>query len=73
MDIRASIRDVAAKICVALVCLLALSSCSDSWLYDEEGDCSVYYRLKFSYDKNLKWANAFANEVSSVHLYAFAK
>ena len=71
MDIRASIRDVAAKICVALVCLLALSSCSDSWLYDEEGDCSVYYRLKFRYDKNLKWADAFVNEVSSVHLYAF--
>ena len=34
----------------------------DSWLYEEEGDCSVYYRLKFCYDKNLKWADAFTNE-----------
>lgn len=71
MDIRALIRNVVARVCVVSVCLLALPSCSDSWLYDEEGDCSVYYRLRFCYEKNLKWADAFANEVSSVHLYAF--
>lgn len=70
MDIRALTRTLTAKICVALVGLLALPSCN-SWLYEEEGDCSVHYRLKFRYDKNLKWADAFANEVSSVHLYAF--
>lgn len=70
MDIRALIRNTAAMVFVALLCLPALLSCN-SWLYDEEGDCSVYYRLKFRYDKNLKWADAFANEVSSVHLYAF--
>ena len=70
MNIRALIRNVAAKVCMASVCLSAMSSC-DSWLYEEEGDCSLYCRLKFRYDKNLKWADAFANEVSSVHLYAF--
>lgn len=58
---------------MALACLLAFSSCSNSWLYEEEGDCSVYYRLKFRYDMNLKWADAFANEVTSIHLYAFDK
>jgi len=70
MNIRALIRNVAAKVCMASVCLLAMSSC-DNWLYEEEGDCSVYYRLKFRYDMNLKWADAFANEVTSIHLYAF--
>lgn len=70
MSIRTFIRTVAAKVCVASVCLLTLASC-DGWLYQDEGDCSVHYRLKFRYDKNLKWADAFANEVSSVHLYAF--
>ncbi len=50
--------------------LVAFVSC-DSMIYDYEGDCSVTYRLKFRYDRNLKWADAFANEVSSVHLYAF--
>ena len=66
------IRNLAAKVCMASVCLSALPSC-DRWFYEEEGDCSVYYRLKFRYDMNLKWADAFANEVSSVHLYAFDK
>lgn len=73
MDIRALIRNVAIKVCAASVCLSVLLSCSDSWLYEDEGDCSVYYRLRFRYDMNLKWADAFANEVSSVHLYAFDK
>ena len=72
MDIRAMIRNLAAKVCVASVCLSALPSC-DRWFYEEEGDCSVYYRLKFRYDMNLKWADAFANEVTSIHLYAFDK
>ncbi len=72
MDIRALIRSVATKVCVVSVCLLSLPSC-ESWVYDGEGDCSVHYRIKFRYDKNLKWADAFANEVSSVHLYAFDK
>ena len=62
MNIRALIRNVAAKVCMASVCLLAMSSC-DSWLYEEEGDCSVYYRLKFRYDKNLKWLDAFFTRV----------
>ena len=49
---------------------LLLSAC-DSTIYDDEGDCSVTYQLSFRYDRNLKWADAFANEVASVHLYAF--
>lgn len=61
-----------AKVGATLVCMLAFSSCSN-WLYEDEGDCSVYYRVKFCYDMNLKWADAFANEVTSVHLYAFDK
>ncbi|NPD92890.1 FimB/Mfa2 family fimbrial subunit [Xylanibacter muris] len=55
---------------MAVLPLVAFMSC-DSIVYDYEGDCSVTYRLKFRYDKNLKWADAFANEVSSVHVYAF--
>ena len=71
MDIRTLIRNVATKVCAAAVLTLGLLSCSENWLFEEEGDCTVYYRLRFRYDMNLKWADAFANEVSSVHLYAF--
>lgn len=55
----------------AMACVL-LASC-DSAIYDYEGDCSVTYRAAFRYDRNMKWADAFANEVNSVHLYAFDK
>lgn len=76
MKIRTFIQRKTLHILMAAMAVLPLGffvSCSDSWLYEEEGDCSVYYRLKFRYDRNLKWADAFANEVSSVHLYAFDK
>lgn len=72
MDIRAIIRNVTAKVCLALVCLSTFPSC-DNLIYDGEGDCDVTYRLRFRYDMNLKWADAFPNEVTSVHLYAFDK
>ncbi|TGX82508.1 hypothetical protein E5358_07000 [Palleniella muris] len=55
---------------LAVMALFLFSSC-DGFVYDEEGDCSVTYDLKFRYDMNLKWADAFANEVKSVSLYAF--
>lgn len=57
---------------MAVMALATLASC-DGVIYDDEGDCSVTYRLKFRYDMNLKWADAFANEVKSVHVYAFDK
>lgn len=50
--------------------VVMLTAC-DSTIYDDEGDCSVVYQVRFQYDKNLKWADAFANEVKSVNLYAY--
>lgn len=46
-----------------------LSSCDV--ILEEEGDCRSTYRVKFVYDMNLKWANAFPSEVHSVNLYIF--
>lgn len=48
----------------------AMSSC-DSAIYDEQGDCSVSYRVYFTYDMNLNFANAFAHNVKSLTLYVF--
>jgi len=62
-------KQVRALFAAAVLCCAA-ASC-DSVIYDYEGDCSVTYRVKFRYDKNMKWADAFAHEVKSVHLYAF--
>lgn len=52
--------------------LLLLASCN-SIIYDEEGDCTVTNKLQFVYDKNMKFADAFKHEVTSVSLYAFDK
>lgn len=51
---------------------MAMTSC-DAILNEDDVDCSVDYRVKFKYDKNMKFADAFANEVKSVTLYAFDK
>lgn len=49
-------------------CILLCTSC-DSVIYDDEGDCSVHYRVRFKYDYNMKFADAFAHEVEYVTLY----
>ena len=68
MDISSYIRTAVFKLLVLSVGGLALPGC-DSVIYDGEGDCSVNYRVKFRYDMNLKFADAFASEVESVTLY----
>lgn len=54
----------------AAMALMGLAAC-DSAIYDDEGDCDVTYRLRFVYDRNMKWADAFASQVSSVRVSAF--
>lgn len=52
----------------ALAC--GVSSCIEP-MFEYEGDCEVVHRVRFRYERNLKWADAFPAEVKSVHLYAF--
>lgn len=52
------------------VLALSLTACTDL-VYEDEGECTVTYNLRFVYNMNLKWADAFPSEVHSVHLYAF--
>ncbi|WP_301097902.1 FimB/Mfa2 family fimbrial subunit [uncultured Alistipes sp.] len=47
---------------------LGLGSC-DGMIYDDEGDCDPHYKVRFRYDMNMKYADAFSNEVLSVTLY----
>lgn len=51
--------------------MLGSSSCENELIFEGEGDCGVYYRIRFKYDYNIKFADAFANEVNSVALYVF--
>ena len=54
-----------------MVALLYMVSCDNSLIFEGEGDCGIYYRIRFKYDYNIKFADAFANEVNSVALYVF--
>ncbi len=47
---------------------LAFCGC-DHQLFDYEDDCTTYYKVKFRYDYNMKYADAFAHEVDCVTLY----
>lgn len=58
------------RLSVALTAFAALVSCN-GFVYEQEEDCTVYYRVKFRYDMNLKFADAFAHEVKSIRLCAF--
>ena len=54
---------------MAAVLVGMLSSSCDKVIYDGGGNCQVSVRFKF--DFNLKYADAFRNEVKSVALYVF--
>lgn len=55
---------------MAAILALGLTSC-DNWVYDDLDPCTVTYRLKFTYDYNMKYADAFPAEVRSVNVWAF--
>lgn len=45
-----------------------LSSCN---VFEDEGDCSVHYRVPFNYSMNILNVDAFSSQVSSVTLYIY--
>ena len=67
MDIRSYVKRCARLLTIS-VGIMTLHAC-DSAIYDGEGDCSVNYRVRFRYDYNMKYADAFAHEVNTVTLY----
>ena len=58
------------KLLVVCMVIGFMASC-DSVLDFKEGDCSYQYKVKFKYDYNMKYADAFHSLVSTVTLYAF--
>jgi hypothetical protein len=60
------------KLLVVCMVIGFMASC-DSVLDFKEGDCSYQYKVKFKYDYNMKYADAFHSLVSTVTLYAFGE
>ena len=61
------------KTCLAgaFTAILSFSTTSCEDFFDYEGDCDVTHKVRFVYDRNLKWADAFPSEVKSVNLYVY--
>ena len=47
-----------------------LTSC-DSVIFDDQGDCSVHYRVPITFTKNIMDIDAFSRQVESVTLYVY--
>lgn len=60
-----------AKIRVTAVVFMTSALMACGVIYDQQGDCSVKYRIEFKYDRNMEFADAFEAKVPSVALYVF--
>ncbi len=47
---------------------VSLAGC-DNMIYEDEGDCDPHYKVRFIFDMNMKYADAFPAEVNAVTLY----
>lgn len=65
-----SIRLQAQKIALAAALAVSATSCYTVW---DNDDCGTEYRVKFKYDYNMLFTDAFSTQVPSVTLYAFDK
>lgn len=68
-SLTARIRKIGAAALTVLALAFSLSSCNT--IDDDYSECVITYEVRFRYDYNMKWADAFAHEVHAVALYAF--
>lgn len=68
MSLSSYVKRTAPALLAIIVGCWALVAC-DSMIYDDEGDCSINYRVKFRYDRHLELGDAFAQQVRAVTLY----
>lgn len=64
------LKQSAARMAAAMMAVAMLAGC-DNAIYDDEGDCDIHYRLRFRFDHNLLFSDAFSSQVHSVAVYAF--
>lgn len=53
------------------ILISVLSSCSS--IFDDTSDCYSGFHIRFKYDYNMKFADAFSNEVKNVSVFIFDK
>lgn len=58
---------------IAAVMAMMFTVTSCGMMEDDQSDCPQALRVNFKYDMNMKFADAFPNEVKTVTLYASTK
>lgn len=64
-----TIRIIYRHILIVFVTIVSLTSCG--MMTEEEPDCNPYYKVKFRFDRNMLYADAFSTQVGEVDLYVF--
>lgn len=54
---------------LGLLAMATVMTSCDGFVYEEQGDCDPYYKVRFRFERNLKFTDAFAAEVNAVTLY----
>lgn len=60
------------KTAVVAASVMTLSSC-DSLIFEEPGDCTPHYGLRFKFTKNILNADAFGSQVTDIHAAVYDK
>lgn len=58
------------RVFLAMIASVALTGCY-STVFENQGDCDPVHIIRFNYDRNMKFADAFPHEVPSVDLFVF--
>lgn len=54
---------------LAFTSILMLTSCS--MIMEDEPDCNPYYKVRFRFDRNMLYADAFSSQIGEVELFVF--
>lgn len=56
---------------IATIAFMALATISCNAIYDDSADCDPHFYVRFVFDMNMEYADAFKEQVNSVELWVF--
>lgn len=65
------IANLKSKLAASLAILASMMNSGCTWVTDDLEPCPALLRIKFVYDYNIKWGDAFLHEVPTVNVWAF--
>ena len=66
-----SVKTLLKRLAIIPSLMIAVASISCNTIKEDNSDCTILCQIKFKYDMNMKFADAFANSVNHVTLYVY--